>query len=63
MTTCCQCGRSYWPGKGKCPGSHSSDDGCNHTPCENCQHYVDEKEKSYGTQMAKHKKKKKRKNR
>ncbi len=46
MTVCCQCGRKYWPGKKECPGAYDSD-GCNHVPCENCQHYVDEKEKEY----------------
>jgi hypothetical protein len=55
MTECCQCGRRYWPGKGKCPGrphqiqgwKHTEAKSCNHTPCVNCTHYVDEKEEEY----------------
>ena len=46
MTVCCRCGRHYWPGRNECPGSTRSD-GCNHKPCKDCQHYVDEKEESY----------------
>ncbi len=47
MTICCKCNRHYWPGKKECPGDPTSD-GCNHIPCEDCQHYVDEKEELYG---------------
>jgi hypothetical protein len=47
MTICCRCGRHYWPGKKECPGAATSD-GCNHIPCENCEHYIDKKEKEYG---------------
>jgi hypothetical protein len=51
MTICCQCGRHYWPGKGVCPSAAGKAGeygvACNHTPCDNCQRYVDEKEKGY----------------
>ncbi len=51
MTECCQCGRCYWPGKKECPGRAqqmlAAAKACGHTPCANCQHYVDEKEEGY----------------
>ncbi len=55
MTTCCQCYRNYWPGKGRCPSRPQHYEGsmyveakeCGHAPCEECTHYVDEKEKDY----------------
>ena len=52
MTICCECGRHHWPGKRECPGRaqqmNAPAKACGHTPCDNCQRYVDEKEKEYG---------------
>lgn len=51
MTICCNCGRHFYPGQNRCPGRAQQRNAlakaCNHMPCENCQPYVDEKEKSY----------------
>jgi hypothetical protein len=60
MTICCQCKRHYWPGKGVCPSSPlgvmGRDGGCMHQACDNCERYIDEKEKSY-EQPKEHKRK------